>query len=62
MNKFSISIEQQKQNHSSSGYYQTQPENNHADKMKDKVENFNWEIKSIFKMKILELKKYNYQN
>lgn len=30
--------------------------------MKDKVENFNWEIKSSFKMKILELRKYSYQN
>lgn len=30
--------------------------------MKGKVENFNWEIKSSFKMKILELRKYNYQN
>ena len=30
--------------------------------MKDKVENFKWEIKSIFKMKILELGKHNYQN
>lgn len=62
MNKFSVKIGQQKQNHSNSGYYQTQPGNNHTDKMKGKVENFNWEIKSSFKMKILELRKYNYQN
>ena len=39
-----------------------QPENNHTDKMKDKVENFKWEIKSIFKMKILELGKHKIRN
>ncbi|KAB0377020.1 hypothetical protein FD755_011464 [Muntiacus reevesi] len=30
--------------------------------IKNKVENFKWEIKSVFKMKILELRKHNYQN
>ena len=55
MNKFRIRIGQQKQNHSNSGYYPTQPGNNHTDKIKDKVEIFIWEIKTSFKMKILKL-------
>lgn len=30
--------------------------------MKDHIKNVNWELNTILKMKILELKKYSYQN
>lgn len=30
--------------------------------MKDSIKNVNWELKTILKMKILELKKYSYKN
>lgn len=51
LNKFSINSGQQIQNHSSPGYwnYQVQLKNNHTDKIKDKIENFNWELKNYFK-------------